>query len=72
MVLDLIIEHLGSLILSIVFIISTILGKPKTAEQAKLALQKKEDKLVVKGQKLSAQLDKISTEIEETEKKLKE
>lgn len=69
MIWDLLIDHLGSIILSIVFIITSIFGKSKTAEQIHNALEKKESKLIAKGEKLSQKLAKVTEEIVQTNKK---
>ena len=63
MIWDLLFEQLGSIVLSIIFIITSICGKPKTAEQIQKALVKKESKLTAKGEKLSQKLAKVTEEI---------
>lgn len=69
MVWELLLDHLGSIILSIVFIFTSIFGKPKTAEQIQKALEKKESKLTAKGEKLSQKLAQVAEEIVETNSK---
>lgn len=60
---DLVAEYFGSFILLIAFVFTSIFGKPKTSEQVKKTLLKREEKLQTKVEKLLGKLVDLSEQI---------
>lgn len=57
--LQILIDNAGSILLAVCFVITSIIGKPKTAEKIKAKMAKKQAKLIAKGSKIANQLESI-------------
>lgn len=56
--IEILYEYAGELMLALVYIICTLFGRKKTAEDVKRIAEKKRDKALVKASKLAVKSDK--------------
>lgn len=57
--LQILIDNAGSILLAVCFVVTSFIGKPKTAEKIKAKMEKKQAKLIAKGSKIASQLESI-------------
>lgn len=68
--IDILLEYGGEIMLAIVYVLCTLFGKKKTAEEIKRIAEKKRDKALMKASKLAVKSDKQCAKAEKIDKEV--